>query len=308
MLALSVGLTAVVAAGPATASTVATPSATTLQTVAAAPSVPLHATAVLTGPGQVKVTWTAPSSAGSSPITGYSVTYSTGQSGGGQGVSSTARTAVFNGLQTGSTTYTFSVWATNAAGDGPRVTFPLSVVAVPTSRPTQTVSRTTATGGDHLTISGRGNPGARLTIERALPGQAYKTIAAVKVDAAGHYADTITVLRTATYRTRGATGLLSRTNTVVVHNRMVFTAVRDGFRTYTLGGQTLPAVKGQRVKLYNKNVNGTYSLLAIVLTDQYGRWSFTHRYNFTRTYTFKAVSVATPFNASAAALLSVRVH
>ena len=38
-----------------------------------------------------------------------------------------------------------------------------------------------------------------------------------------------------------------------------------------------------------------------------GRWSYKHAYNFTKTYTFKAVSVATTVNASNAVTLKVAV-
>lgn len=310
--ALSISLTGVAAVGPATATSVGTGrelsgALRTASASAALPSVPLRVVATLIGPGRVKVTWAAPSSAGSTPIAGYTVTYSTGQSGGGQGVASTARAAEFTGLETNRYTYMFTVWASNGTGDGPSVTVPLTGVAAPAT-PTQTVSRTTLTSGDRLTISGRGKPGARLTIDRALPGHAFAPLAVVTVDGTGHYADTVTARYTATYRTRTASGLVSKVNKVVAQNRLTVAATRQALRTYTLGGTVLPAVKGQRVKVYNKTFSGSYSLLAVVYTDASGRWSFTHRYLFTRTYTFKTVSVATALNASTAKVLSVSVR
>jgi hypothetical protein len=47
--------------------------------------------------------------------------------------------------------------------------------------------------------------------------------------------------------------------------------------------------------------------LASVSTDQHGRWSYKHTYNFTKTYTFKAVAAATNLNASKAVTLKVAV-
>lgn len=311
--ALSVSLAGVVAAGPATA----TPAGTagelpvalrTASASSALPSVPLRVTATLVGPGRVKVAWAAPSSAGSTPVTGYVVTYLTSQSGGGQGVGATARTAEFTGLETTRYTYSFAVWASNAAGDGPRVTVPLTVPTPPVTTPTQTVSRTTLVTGDRLTISGRGKPGTRVTIDRALPGRAFIALATVTVDSAGRYTHTTTPRFTATYRTRTAAGLVSKATKVVAQNRLSLGATRQAFRTYAVGGLVLPAVKGQRVNLYATNASGSYVLLGVRYTDVNGRWSFSHRYSATRTYAFKAVSVATAVNASGAKLLSVVVR
>ena len=70
VLTLTVGAGGVaLAAAPAMASTVSTPAAA----AAASPSAPLHVTASQTGVGQVTIRWSAPTSAGSSAITGYVV-------------------------------------------------------------------------------------------------------------------------------------------------------------------------------------------------------------------------------------------
>ena len=157
-----------------------------------------------------------------------------------------------------------------------------------------------------MTVSGLGSPGARLTLDRALPGQPFRPLATVTVDSRGHYARTLTVANTATYRSRGVTGLVSHANKVVAQDRMTFGAVRNAFRTYTLSGKVYPARKGQLVKLSYLN-GSSYAPLASVSTDQYGRWSYKHAYNFTKTYTFKAVSAATTLNASKAVTLKVAV-
>jgi hypothetical protein len=299
VLTLTVGAGGVaLAAVPATASTVSMPAAAT-----AAPSAPLHVTASQTGVGQVTIRWSAPTSAGSSAITGYDVGYSAGEWGNGEGVLSTARSDVFKGLANGA--YSFSVAAVNNKVDmGQRVFVPVTVTGLRT--PTQTVSRTTVTAGDALTVSGLASPGARLTLDRALPGQPFRPLATVIADSRGHYARTITVANTATYRSRGVTGLLSHANKVVAQDRMTFGAVRNAFRTYTLSGKVYPARKGQLVKLSYLS-GSSYTALASVSTDQYGRWSYKHTYNFTKTYTFKAVSAATTLNASKAVTLKVAV-
>ena len=124
---------------------------------ASAPSAPRQVTAVLTAPGEVTVTWEAPSSAGSSAVTGYTVVFSTGQSGGGQPAAASDRSAVFTGLS--KATYTFSVYATNAVGDGPRASTTLAVPAA--NAPTIDVSTATIVSGDGLTVSGTGATNSR---------------------------------------------------------------------------------------------------------------------------------------------------
>jgi hypothetical protein len=89
------------------------------------PSAPRSMTAVQSGPGRVTVRWAAPASAGSVPITSYSVGYSAGQWGNGESVPASARSTVFRGLARGK--YTFSVTAVNAAGPSVRASVPVSV-------------------------------------------------------------------------------------------------------------------------------------------------------------------------------------
>ena len=104
----TVTATNAVGTGPESNAASATPQAAA--TVPGAPS-NLVATA---GDTTVQLTWTAPSSDGGSPITGYTVTGSPG------GTCSTtgATTCTASGLTNG-TPYTFHVTATNAVGTGP---------------------------------------------------------------------------------------------------------------------------------------------------------------------------------------------
>jgi hypothetical protein len=84
-------------------------------TTASPPGAPTGVTAIA-GNGQATVSWTAPTSVGSSPITGYVVTVSPGDL--TAGASPTQSSAVVVGLMNGKT-YTFTVHATNDAGSGP---------------------------------------------------------------------------------------------------------------------------------------------------------------------------------------------
>jgi hypothetical protein len=86
----------------------------------------------------VKLTWSAPSSDGGSPITGYSMT-------GGTGISCTTpastRTCTITGLWT-NRTFTFSVVATNVVGSGPaaQISVPIPASATDTVSPATTAS------------------------------------------------------------------------------------------------------------------------------------------------------------------------
>lgn len=111
----------VVARGPSGTSPAGGASATPFTT----PGAPTNLTAT-PGNAQVDLSWTAPSTGGS-PITGYTVTNV--PTGGSCTVAGT--TATCTGLTNG-TTYTFTVVASNAAGDGPGATT--------TGKPTNAIS------------------------------------------------------------------------------------------------------------------------------------------------------------------------
>src|SRR5436309_2955939 len=96
--------------GPASSPATATPVAP-----ATAPGAPTGLTATA-GNGQVGLTWTAPSSDGGSPITGYTATASPG--GATCSVGGSTLGCTISGLTNG-TTYSFTVRATNAVGTGP---------------------------------------------------------------------------------------------------------------------------------------------------------------------------------------------
>ena len=127
---------------------------------ATAPSVPTGVTATVASGTSATVSWTAPTNDGGSAITGYTVTSS-----GGQTCTTTgATTCTVTGLAGGGT-YTFTVVATNAAGNSPSsspsnsVTMdsvpnaPTGVTATVASGTSATVSWTASTndGGSPIT-------------------------------------------------------------------------------------------------------------------------------------------------------------
>ena len=107
------------------------PGGSTTSNVPTPPSAPLNVTAVQSGPGQITITWDPPLESGSTPVTGYSVGYSAGESGDGVVVGPDARSAVFDGLPDGA--YTGSVAASSAAGTGDRATDPVTVATAPST-------------------------------------------------------------------------------------------------------------------------------------------------------------------------------
>ena len=147
-----------------------------------------------------------------------------------------------------------------------------------------------------MTLSGTGTPNTTLSIDRALPGQAYKALAMASVDGYGHWSRVLTVNYSGTYRTRSAEGRASAGRTVAVCNAITMTAVRKGFRTYKLSGTVSPARNGQAVKVMVRKPNGSYALLRTVQTDANGHWSYKRKYAASRTYTFRAVSGDTNLN------------
>lgn len=171
-----------------------------------APSVPGAPTlgAVVAGDGRATVNWTAPTSPGTSPVTGYAVTAAPAT---GAAVTATAgpnaTQLVLSGLTNG-TAYSVSVRATNAVGTGPAS----PATSVTPARPavdTVTVTRASWKTGD-LRIEGTGSvPGATITIRTGGPGGTVLGTAVVGTPAAGAASGTWSFrLRTAAVTTRPA--------------------------------------------------------------------------------------------------------
>lgn len=121
------------------------------ETKPAAPGAPQSVVAVA-GNRKAVVAWTAPASENGSPITGYTVTSNPG----GVSVTTTgALNATVTGLTNG-TSYTFTVTATNAIGEGPasaasNAVVPASVRGAPTA-----ASATSAASGASAGAAAKG--------------------------------------------------------------------------------------------------------------------------------------------------------
>jgi titin len=112
---------------------------------AAVPGAPTNVTAT-TASGQVTVTWTPPLDDGGNPITTYTVT----ASGGGGSILSPDEMAVFTQLAPG-ISYTFTVFATNAVGNG-AVSAPSNAVT-PITVPGAPTGVTAIAGDGQATVS-----------------------------------------------------------------------------------------------------------------------------------------------------------
>jgi hypothetical protein len=299
-LVVSTGLAGSLALLPVGADAAQVPA---VATTAGTPSVPLHVAAAQTAPGTVTVTWDAPTSEGSSAITGYDASWSTGQSGFGKSVDATERSATFVEMSKG--TYTFSVDAVNAVGHGAAASVRATVTTSPPA-PTSAVSATTIIAGSPVTVSGTGTPSTFVDVERALPGKPWTWLGNTEVGTDRTFAFTRSPKYTATYRVVGAGGARSVARQVVVRNRVDLAATRTATRTYRLAGTVFPAKDGQAVALSSKRADGTWAALATVHTNASGHWSYQRTYA-ARTWTFRARSAATTRNAAGSAVLAVPV-
>jgi titin len=153
----------------------------TLPTVPGAPTIVM----VTGGAGQVTVTWSAPASNGGSPITGYTVTSTPGSF-----VTSTtgATTATLGGLTNGQS-YTFTVFATNAVGNGPAsapssAVTPLAAPGAPTG-----VSATAGIGQAMVSwtapASNGGTPITQYTVTVVQTGATFTTTGATSTTVTG---------------------------------------------------------------------------------------------------------------------------
>ena len=282
----------------------ATSNPATLTVTGRVPSAPGHFAAHQTGLGQVTVSWTASTDAGSpAPIQYYQPGWGTGQMGNGDAVPASKTSDVFTNLQPGS--YTFSVAAINAAGSSTRVSLPLTVVA-PSSTPTLSAAAHRVISGTHVLLSGQAPASKKVTLQRKLPGGNFVSISTVTSTSYGYFAFTVPAMHTATYRVRAATGALSPTVKVSALDRLTLNAARTAARHYTLSGKVRPAVIGQLVTLYAAKNGGTYAFLAKVHTDKFGRWRFAHVFKAS-SYTFKAVASSTAYNLGNTILLTIPV-
>ena len=139
------GTQSVTATDTATASLSATQAG--ILVTATSPGAPIGVTATA-GNAQAQVTWTAPASDGGSPITGYTVTSTSG----GRTCTATAPalTCTVTGLLNG-TPYTFTVTATNGIGTGPASA--ASAPVTPRTTPGAPTDVTVVGGTQRATVS-----------------------------------------------------------------------------------------------------------------------------------------------------------
>ncbi len=124
------------------------PAVSATTTAAGPPSAPTGLVAT-PGTGSIALSWTAPVSNGGSPITGYTVYYSTtaGAELTGSSVATTATTATISALTTG-TTYYFEVVATNVLGSSsPSTEISATPVGVPSAPTLAAIAAGTAGSG-----------------------------------------------------------------------------------------------------------------------------------------------------------------
>ncbi len=130
------------AAGPGTTSLPSDP------VIPTGPPGPPLAVAATPGPGRVLVSWDPPANDGGAPITGYTVSASPG---GGSCVTAGETSCTVLGLAIG-TTYTFTVHAANANGDGPE-SAPVVVTLKDVTTTALAASPNDVTEGDTVTLT-----------------------------------------------------------------------------------------------------------------------------------------------------------
>jgi hypothetical protein len=296
-------------------SSTATDTATRSDTNPGAPSVPLNVTATQSGPGQVTITWQAPASPGTSAITGYGAGYGNGGSGDGDGFGADVRSATFTGLANGS--YTASVNANNASGDGPRASTPFTIASAQAPQPAPVVQPTSASPGPSassaaptrrpLTLSVR-NPliragGSTVLTATGEPNQAYQLRCYTRpsttysnaregaFNAAGDPVDftlrlgrnTRCYIQYADNSSQGASGSV----VVAVRTVLSVSAIRTGPLRYVFIGRNLPRVGGQLITLYRVDNAGNEIRTANLVTDDSGRYRVTRTFTEGGTFAFR---------------------
>ena len=238
------------------------------------PSAPRSVWVSQTGPGAITIHWAPSVSAGTPAMTAYSVGYSAGQMGNGEGVAASATSDTFKGMAPGH--YVASVAAVNAAGSSTRVSVPVTVVA-PTATPVAGVSVKHVIAGGKFVLSGTAPKSSTLTIQRQLPGKAFVKLTTVKTNSWGAYSIAIPAANTAAYRVVSAAGKVSNKVTVTAAYAVHVQTVRTAARAYNISGWITPVAAGRTVHV-TATVAGKLVKIATLTTSPKGKFATHYKF------------------------------
>jgi hypothetical protein len=268
--------------------------------------------AAAAGPQRATVTWAAPDTDGGSPVTGYRVTASPG--GASVVAAGTARTATVTGLTDG-TAYTFTVTATNAAGEGPpaRATeavrpAPVAPTALTASAPAVVTYGTAVALTGRLTSGGAGLAGKPLQVHVRSAGSVEwgAAVATLTTSATGHVSYPLNLRATAdvrlSYAGDDATAAATAPPRTVVVRPVVTLTVSDASvapgTAVTLTTRVSPNLAGRPVTLERYTSRGWQPVSTATLSATSG-YRFTVRWRTRGTYSYRVVSPASAEHARA---------
>ncbi|MBW6439174.1 M4 family metallopeptidase [Actinoplanes hulinensis] len=271
-------------------------------TVGPALPAPPAGVSVTGGNGTALVTWTDPSPAPATPLTGYQVRVSPGTT---QTLPPTARSTTITGLDTRKT-YTIGVRAVSIVGDGPEQTVTLSPITLPLA-----VSPTATTYAGTVTLNGRiprgGTPigGAVVYLDQRPAGAATWTRAAtLRTDANGNWTRALKPATTTTYRVTypGSSGMWPATSTTATATVRYAATVKAGTlkpkpgKKIKITGTVRPARPGVKVTLQRWS-GGKWINVTNSKTTATGTYTFSRAFP-KGTWTLRVVVAGGSYNAT----------